>query len=79
VKGTTTAGEEVLLTPNEVRHAREHASQMALFVQSGIVIEQPAEGPVIASGGTMRIWQPWDVDAGVLTAVSYVYTLPEDA
>lgn len=79
VKGTSTAGEEVFLTPNEVHFAREHVSQMALFVQSGIVIEQPADGAVIASAGRTGIWQPWDVDAGVLTPVSFVYTLPAKA
>jgi hypothetical protein len=76
VKGTTTAGEEVFLTPNEVRFARENAGQMALFVQSGIVIEQSEAGDVTASGGTTRIWEPWDVDAGALTPMAYVYAVP---
>lgn len=79
VKGTTTAGEDVFLTPNEVRFARENANRIALFVQSGIIIGQSDDGQVIPSAGTTRIWQPWNVDAGVLTAVSYVYTLPEGA
>ena len=77
VKGTTTAGEEVLLTPNEVRFAREHSGQMALFVQSGIVVEQSEDGQVTASAGISRTWKPWNVDAGKLKAVGYVYTVPE--
>src|SRR5262249_29632608 len=32
VKGTTTNGEEVLLTPNEVDFARQNAARMVLFV-----------------------------------------------
>jgi hypothetical protein len=76
VKGTTTAGEELFLTPNEVCFARENASQMALFVHSAIVIEQSEHGQVTASGGTTRIWQPWDVEAGVLKPVAYLYAVP---
>lgn len=79
VKGTTTAGEEVFLTPNEVRFARENAGQMALFVHSGITIAQSEDGQVSASGGTTSIWQPWDVDAGVLTPMAYVYAVPADS
>ena len=50
VKGTTTDGAEVILTPNEVRHAREHP-RTALFVLSNITIERAEDGTVTAAGG----------------------------
>lgn len=77
VKGTTTAGEEVLLTPNEVRFAREHAGQMALFVLSGIIIDVSEDDQVTASAGTTRIRHPWNIDAGELKPVGYFYAVPE--
>src|SRR5262249_55328694 len=36
VKGTTTDGDGVLLTPNEVMFARGHKDQMALYIVHGI-------------------------------------------
>jgi hypothetical protein len=76
VKGTTTAGEEILLTPNEVRFAREYASHMVLFVVSGVNVEQGATGP-IATGGVVTIRQPWSIDDGALTPVGYSYVVPK--
>src|SRR5882672_3760217 len=38
VKGTTTDGLTVFLTPNEIAFAREHKAQMALFLVSGIEV-----------------------------------------
>jgi predicted RNA-binding protein with PUA-like domain len=49
VKGTTTDGAEVILTPNEVRHARENP-RTALFVVSNIVVERADDGTVTATG-----------------------------
>ena len=51
VKGTTTDGAEVILTPNEVRHARENPCT-ALFVLSNITVERAEDGAVTATGGT---------------------------
>ena len=50
VKGTTTDGAEVTLTPKEVDHARE-VTDVALFILSNAVVERDAEGAVTASGG----------------------------
>src|SRR5262249_30176245 len=51
VKGTSTAGEDVLLAPNEVKFARENASRMALFLCYGMDVKQGDVG-VVATGGT---------------------------
>ena len=77
VKGTTTRGEEVILTPNEVRHAYDHdcAAQHALFVLSGVQIEL-GEGGYRCSGGRPALLNPWELDHQGLTPTEYVYRLP---
>jgi hypothetical protein len=42
-KASTTDGAEVILTPNEVRHAKENKC-IALFVLSNVKIERAEEG-----------------------------------
>lgn len=75
VKGTKTAGKEVLLTKGEVRFAKEHADQMALFELNGIVVTEGDSVPV-ASGGEARILQPWVVENSELSPIGYEYRVP---
>ena len=75
VKGTTTDGAEVILTPNEVTHAREN-SYTALFVLSGITIERAEDGTVTAAGGKHCCFDPWRLDDGTLTPVGFRYQVP---
>lgn len=74
VKGTQTSGEGILLTPREVQHAREYV-RTALFVVSDIVIETSKAGPV-ASGGSITILHPWNLDESALKPTGYEYSLP---
>jgi hypothetical protein len=76
VKGTTTDGAEILLTPNEVAHARLQYPHVALFVVSQIALAQDATGELRASGGIARRYEPWQVDVGTLKALGYSYLLP---
>jgi hypothetical protein len=75
VKGTTTDGAEVILTPNEVTHARENPCT-ALFVLSGITIERAEDGTVTATGGKHCCFDPWRLDDGTLTPVGFRYQVP---
>lgn len=75
VKGTTGEGEAVRLTRNEVEHARERHPHIALAVVSGIQLTRGATAPV-ASGGTLRVLNPWRLDDGTLTAFAFEYDLP---
>jgi Domain of unknown function (DUF3883) len=75
VKGTTTGGAEVILTPNEVRHAREHPC-IALFVVSDITVERAKDGTVIAAGGKQHLYDPWRLDDGMLTPLGFRYQVP---
>ena len=58
VKGTTTDGAEVILTPNEVRHAQEYPGT-ALFVVSNITVSRAEGGTVTATGGNHYCYDPW--------------------
>ena len=51
----------VLLTRNEVRHAREMFPKVALVVVSNVRLETGPDGEPIAVGGDLRIVEPWDV------------------
>ncbi|HCU92539.1 MAG TPA: hypothetical protein DHU96_07255 [Actinobacteria bacterium] len=75
VKGTTTGGVEVILTPNEVRHARENKC-IALFVLSNVEIEWVEDGTVIATGGIRHLYDPWHLDEGTLTPLGFRYQVP---
>jgi hypothetical protein len=75
VKGTTTDGTEVILTPNEVRHAREHP-YTALFILSNITIERTVDGTVTAAGGDQQLFDPWPIDDGTLTPLGFPYQVP---
>lgn len=73
VKGTTTIGETIVLTPNEVAHARAWCPNTGLFLVTDIEVDQTATDHPIPSGGTARIWPGWTVDEDRLTAVAYFY------
>jgi hypothetical protein len=75
VKGTTTDGAEVILTPNEVRHAREY-SHTALFVVSHITVGRAEDGTVTATGGNHHCYDPWRVGDGTLTPLGFRYQVP---
>ena len=78
VKGTTTGGDEVILTPNEVAHVRS-TPDTALFVLRGIHAIGRADGSVDVSGGTPTIVDPWQIEDDALTPVGYRYTIPDSA
>jgi len=67
VKGTASAGESVLLSRNEVRHAQEHPGHVALFVVSGVKVD--AAG--VAGGGVIARFEPWNIDDTRLDAIAY--------
>ena len=69
VKGTTSKGLEVTLTPNEVNHCKAY-ERMSLVVVSRIVI---AQDDTIADRGKMNILDPWIIDDMHLTPSEYSY------
>ena len=75
VKGTTTDGSEVILTPNEVRHAREY-SCTALFILSNIPSNAQTTAPSPPQAGTGILFDPWPIDDGALTPLGFRYQVP---
>jgi hypothetical protein len=76
VKGTTTLGEEVFLTPNEVSFARNHEKSMALFLVSDIVLELASDGQPRTSGGIDHEVAPWRIEDEDLKPLMFSYGVP---
>lgn len=76
VKGTTSDGSAVLLTPNEVAHARAAYPETALLIVHGVSLAIDEEGEWFASGGDIKLILPWEIDAGgSLHSTGYSYEL----
>jgi Domain of unknown function (DUF3883) len=67
VKGTASSGDCVLLTRNEVRHARTYRGQVALFLVSHVEIDSSGA----ARGGRIVQFEPWDIDLNRLEPIAY--------
>ena len=79
VKGTQSDGRQVLLTKNEVAHARSNFPHVALYILAQVDVSEDS-GRVEASGGEESMIEPWRVDDGSLEPLGYSYTVPtEDA
>ncbi len=74
VKGTTSDGATVILTRNEVLHARSQHPRVALYVVSEIDIEL-SKTDFVASGGLLTRYEPWAIDDFPLLPVSFQYCL----
>lgn len=72
VKGTVTAGDDIILTRGEVTFARSHKGEMGLFILHSIQVS--AEGNL--SNGQKKVILSWHVDKGRLKPVSFMYELP---
>jgi hypothetical protein len=74
VKGTTSPGDAVLLTRNEVEHARGAYPNIALFVVAEVRVA-PGDPPR-ASGGRVFRHEPWDINQGQLAPLAFEYHRP---
>lgn len=72
VKGTTSAGLEVILTRAEVEKQRKHYPHNALVVVHSIELDRSGETPA-TSGGVLHSTSPWVVEDEDLTVISYAY------
>ena len=69
VKGTTTLGESIVLTKNEVAHSRQ--ASCALFLVSEIRLDRTDLANPIASGGKCTLFDPWQIDDHALKPLAY--------
>jgi hypothetical protein len=70
VKGTQSKGSDVFLTAGEVRHARKHPGQSALFISHSVVVTQDG-----VSGGDTIVRIPWNPSDQNLAPLTYRYTV----
>lgn len=75
VKGTTGDGSRVLLTPNEVKHARAY-EPVDLYVLHDVVLRRDEQSTLIAEDGEHCVYDNWNIDAGVLEPIGYSYSPP---
>lgn len=76
VKGTTSDGTQILLTRNEVAHAKRHYPRVALFILANVQIETSDSAVYEASGGQVSIHEPWCIEESALVPLAYAYTPP---
>jgi hypothetical protein len=75
VKGTTSEGARVLLTRNEVAHAREYHPNVALVVVSGITLTARGDD-ARADGGQPCAILPWELLDDALEPIAYECIVP---
>ena len=76
VKGTTSVGQHIVLTRNEVAAHRSRHPNTALIVVHSINLDRDP-GPK-AKGGTLRMFTPWKVEDEQLRPLAYQYRVPPD-
>lgn len=74
VKGSSTLVEKVMLTRNEVEHARSRSTSVDLFVVDDISWES-VNNDFETTGGRIRLWKDWAPIEERLSPISYTYAL----
>jgi Domain of unknown function (DUF3883) len=74
VKATTTTGERVLVTRNEVEHAKD-SGRAVLAVLCDVELQGEPQTPM-ATGGRLLVIDPWVPEPQALTPISFSYTVP---
>lgn len=70
VKGTTSSGEDVVVTYNEVEVQRARHPNNALVVVHSIELLRSADAPRV-QGGTLLMRSPWDIEEGHLRPIAF--------
>jgi hypothetical protein len=75
VKGTTSTGAAVIVTSNEVTHARTHGPATELFVVTKIRLDRSEDGRLTASEGQPRILVDWAGAEAVIVPLAFKVVL----
>jgi len=73
VKGATGGGSAVILTRNEVLEARADPESATLAIVHGIKLDRSR---AMATGGVLRIINPWKPEGSALRPIAYRYEVP---
>ena len=76
VKGTTSDGESIILTKNEVAFHRDTWPRNALIVVTAIILDHSGERPS-ARGGSLSMVSPWEIEDDRLAPISFLYSMVE--
>ena len=79
VKGTTSEGSRILLTRNEVTHARRVFPRVALYILADVKLTVADEAIYRADGGTEIVRNPWDIRPDRLQPLAFEYTVSTEA
>lgn len=74
IKGTTSAGESIILTANEVAIHNERYPQNMLIIVHSIALDRK-ENPPLATGGIIEVVSPWAIKTNNLKPLAYQYVL----
>lgn len=77
VKGTTSEGENVVLTGNEVSHHEQAFPNNALVIVRDIVLHRHPKSPK-ATGGHLYELRGWEINPSSLRTISCTYRVPQD-
>jgi hypothetical protein len=72
VKGTTSTGDQIVITRNEVATHRVHHPNNALVVVHSINLTRAPSGPR-AEGGQLLVRSPWDIEEDRLRPLAFQY------
>lgn len=75
-KASTSLGDTVLLSAEEVHFHRDQFPENSLFVVRGVRLESDGLSAT-ALGGEVTIWEPWAIDPAALRPLAYRYVLPK--
>jgi len=76
VKGTTSTGEQIVLTKNEVAAHRARHPNNALIVVHSITLARNPDSPS-ADGGELLMLSPWEIVEAQLRPLAFQYTVRE--
>jgi len=72
-EGSHRRASAVILTRNEVLAARADPEAATLAIVHGIMLDRSGAK---ATGGVLRIINPWELDDGALRPIAYRYQVP---
>jgi hypothetical protein len=75
VKGTASDGKEIILTPNEVKHARDNYPNTALVIISNLKVSSDSSGKLRVEGGKIQMLSPWQPEQESLTPIGFKYSI----
>ena len=77
VKGTRLKGKTVMITRNEYKKSKEYGLKSRLYVVYNIILDLSKKPPK-ASGGVLKILNPWKPNAVNLSAITYDFDLSKN-